>query len=130
MIALAVLLLMLPIGELLVRLFTETSPPLVLRDATIGRRFVPDFHGEVYDKESKRAVPLRFNDLGFRGPERPIKAPADTLRVAVIGDSMVAALAMNEEDTLTAQLGARLQGSHPGVQWETMNFGVLGSSTA
>ena len=129
LISLTVVLLMIPLGEILVRFFTDVQPPLVTRDTRLGRRFVPSFEGQVFDPETRKSVFVRTNRHGFRGPERPQETPPGVLRIALTGDSMVAALAIEEERTLCARLEALLDASHPSVDWEVMNFGVNGSST-
>jgi len=45
-------------------------------------------------------------------------------------NSFVAAVACDEEDTAVHGLQQRLSASHPEVEWEVLNFGVSGSSTA
>lgn len=129
LISLAVLLLALPVGELLVRLLTATHPPLVMRDADLGRRFVPSFSGAVFDAEAQRRVEVRTHADGFRGPERPYTPPPNTRRVAIVGDSMIAAVSVDEQDTLCTLLEQRLNAAFPALAWEVLNFGVLGAST-
>ena len=60
-------------GEIAVRLFTNTPPPLLTGDPILGRRYVRSFEGMVYNPEVKREVHLRFNRHGFRGPDRPFE---------------------------------------------------------
>ena len=126
---LTVVLLMIPIGEILVRLLTDVQPPLVTRDARLGRRFIPSFEGQVFDPKAQREVLVRTNRDGFRGPDRPEEAPPGVVRIALTGDSMIAALAVDEERSLCARLEALLDASHPSVDWEVLNFGTLRSST-
>lgn len=129
LVSLGVLVALLLVGEVLVRLLTDTAPPIVVRDAEVGRRFIASYEGEVYDIESEREVPLRFNSLGLRGPEPSPTPEPGVVRVAVLGDSMIAAVAVDEEDTLVHHLQGLLEASHPGVTWEVVNCGILGSST-
>jgi hypothetical protein len=51
-------------------------------------------------------------------------------RIAVLGDSHVAAIATREEDTLVAQLEKRLNHAGQAARWEVLNFGISGASTA
>ena len=115
-------------AEVAVRLFTDTVPPLIVKDPVIGRHYEPGFEGRVYVAESDRKILLRFNDVGFRGPDRPMKKPEGVCRVAVLGDSMIASVAVEEEDTMVCRLEKMLNRSHPQVKWEVLNFGVSGSS--
>lgn len=129
LLTLTVVLLMIPIGEILVRLFTDVQPPLVTRDARLGRRFAPSFEGQVFDTKARKEVSVRTNRDGFRGPDRPEQKPPGVLRIALTGDSMIAALAVEEKHSLCARLEVLLETSHPSVDWEVLNFGVNGSST-
>ncbi len=122
------LLVMLVSAEVAVRLFTDTVPPLIVKDPVIGRRYEPGFEGPVYVAESDRKIMLRFNDVGFRGPNRPLEKPDGVCRVAVLGDSMIASVAVEEENTMVCRLEKMLNRSHPQVKWEVHNFGVSGSS--
>ena len=110
------------------RLLSDITPPLLVKDAAVGRRFRKSFAGNVYVEEAGRKIHLRFNRDGVRGPDRSLSKPDDTRRIAVIGDSFIASLAVNEEDTLVSRLQAMLNATNPQVTWEVMNFGVSGSS--
>lgn len=134
------------VAECATRSFTHVVPPLDAADATVGKTYARGFTGTVYVDECDCDVFLRFNREGFRGPDRPYDKEASTRRVAVIGDSMIAAIATVEEDTLVSRLedslngvGARAdtssdQSAKADVRgsdtWEVMNFGVSGAGTA
>jgi lysophospholipase L1-like esterase len=79
--------------------------------------------------EAGRAVSLRFNSAGFRGPDWSRGKPAHGLRVAVLGDSMTAAIATEEERTFVHRLEASLGARRPGQKVEVMNVGVSSAST-
>ena len=111
------------------RLFTNTPPAIGVRDTVVGKRHRPGFADHVFVEEAGREIFLRFNREGFRGADLPYDAKPGTHRIAVLGDSFVAAVACDEEDTAVDQLKRLLDGSHPEVGWEVMNFGVSGSST-
>jgi hypothetical protein len=74
-------------------------------------------------------VDLRFNRDGLRGPDRPHAKPPGVKRVALVGDSMVAAVATVEERTLARSLERLLAASRPDAKWEVLNAGVSSSST-
>ena len=118
------------LGEGAVRLFTDTPPALLVRDPVVGRRYVRSWEGGVYSAEADREILLRFNSHGFRDPERPIDKPAGVHRLALLGDSMVAALEVDEADTLARRLEGMLRRSHPDMKWEVQNWGVSGSDLA
>jgi lysophospholipase L1-like esterase len=113
--------------EIAARLFTNTEPPLTEKDALLGQRYVRDFQGQVFIPEAERKVALRFNHVGFRGPDRPFEKPAGVRRVAILGDSLIASAGVDEEQTLVAQLEQTLNRAQSGVKWEVLNFGVPGS---
>ena len=87
-----------------IRLFTDTLPPLREHDALIGGRYLPSFEGHVFNSEVHRKVLLRFNADGFRGSDRALEKPPGTRRIALLGDSMVAALEVEERDTMVCLL--------------------------
>lgn len=125
----AVLLCTLLVAEGLTRLLTDTHPPLSERHPMIGARYTPNLEVEIRVPEAGRPVRLRFNDVGFRGPTRERAKPPGACRVAVVGDSQIAAIATDEEDTLVRRLEEGLQTARPDLRWEVLNFGVSGSST-
>lgn len=114
--------------EIGTRLFSEVTPGLTESDPVVGQRYWRNFEDEVYVPEASRKVALRFNDVGFRGPTRPRAKPAGVRRVAILGDSMVASLAVDEEKTLVRQLEQLLNERQSGYRWEVLNFGVNGAS--
>jgi hypothetical protein len=111
------------------RLFSRIGPSLLMTDPVVGKHYVPGFRGHVFVDEAGREVSLRFNREGFRGPDRPRTKPSGTLRIAVIGDSMISAVATDEEKTLVRRLETSLQRRWPDVSSEVLNFGVSSSST-
>lgn len=111
------------------RLLTNTAPPILQRDPLVGQRFLRSFEGTAYDEETGRAVPLRLNREGLRGPDLPYEKPPGVRRLALVGDSMIAALGLEESQTAVAQLERMLNESSPGVRWEVLNGGVCGSAT-
>lgn len=115
------------LAEAAVRTFLHITPPLRVRNASIGEHYLPGFDQTSRVAESGRRIRLRFNRLGFRGPDWPEAKPAGVRRVAVLGDSMVAALAVEEAETMVAHLGARLTQTSS-TPWEALNFGVSASS--
>lgn len=111
------------------RLFSRIGPSLLMTDPVVGKHYVPGFRGHVFVDEAGREVSLRFNREGFRGPDRPRTKPSGTRRIAVIGDSMISAVATDEEKTLVRRLETSLQRRWPDVPFEVLNFGVSSSST-
>ncbi|MGD8896048.1 MAG: hypothetical protein PVJ73_08445 [Acidobacteriota bacterium] len=117
------------IAEAGTRLLSRTGPALLVTDPVVGKRFVPGFEGHVFVDEAGREIALRFNAEGFRDPDRPRRKPAGAHRVALVGDSMVAAIATEETHTLVRRLEASLREWQPEKDFEVLNFGVSSSST-
>src|SRR5262245_41461894 len=116
------------LAEAVLRLgFDGLSPTVRIASREIGETSVPSRHGLVYDPETRRAVPMRFNALGFRGPDRPERKADGVRRVAVLGDSMVAGISVTEPETMCGVLETLLNAG-AGARVEVMNFGVAGSS--
>src|SRR6185503_6071768 len=118
------------LSEAVLRLgFGGMSPPVRIASREIGETYTPSRGGLLFDAETGRAVPVRFNALGFRGPDRPEQKPDGVRRVAVLGDSMVAGLAVPEPETMCGVLETLLNAAG-GPRVEVMNFGVAASSPA
>lgn len=114
--------------ELATRAMSSVTSPLFRNHPTLGNTFRPNFADDVFVPESARAVHLRFNREGVRGPDWIEQKPPGTWRIAILGDSMMAAVATDEDKTAAAQLQKLLNESHQG-QAEVLNFGISGYST-
>ena len=117
------------VAELGVRALTRTPPALLVTDPVVGKRFLPGFASRVHVPECGCDVDLRFSREGLRGPDRPYAKPPGVKRIALVGDSMVAAVATAEERTLAVRLERLLAASRPESRWEVLNAGVSSSST-
>src|SRR6202035_4002118 len=71
---------------------------------------------------------VRINSLGMRDRERRVEASSGTIRVAFLGDSMVAAQQVPLEKTMTQILERRLSRAvgDAGPRVEVLNFAVGG----
>jgi hypothetical protein len=118
------------LAEAGVRLLTPYSPSLLVADPVVGKRFLPGFAARIHVPECGCEVAVRFDREGLRGPDRSYAKPPGVKRVAVVGDSMVAAIATAEPETLAARVERLLAASRPEAKWEVMNAGVSSSSTA
>ena len=128
-ISLAVFVVLLLGAEFAVRVFTDTHRPLLVVDSVLGRRLVCAFDGVVLNEEAGRDVHLRFNDQGFRFPDLPFEKPPGTRRLVLLGDSMIAALEVEEQETAAWVLQERLNQLDETSRWEVLNFGIPGSGT-
>jgi hypothetical protein len=134
------------------RLLLNTA--LVLASLTIGLMFsevalraIGFDHGPVFQPDEVTGLSLRpgthganrlegqayisINSQGLRDRERPIDKPADTYRIAVLGDSYAEAFQVDVETTFWRLLEKRLQACafQPGKTIDVMNFGVSGFGT-
>jgi len=129
LVSLAALVMLLVVGELAVRLFTDTTRPMLVVDSVLGRRHVRSMDRMEYDPESRREVHAVTNRFGFRFDDLPFEKPAGTRRVALLGDSMIAAWQVEEEETAAHLMQERLNASADGERWEMLNFGVPAAGT-
>jgi len=90
----------------------------------LAYRFAP---GAAYWKLEENAHPVagRYNAHGWRDRERTLEKPADTYRVAVLGDSQVEAANIELDSTFCAIAERALNRSGPG-RYEILNFGRSG----
>lgn len=75
---------------------------------------------------------IRINSRGLRDIEHDLAKPSGTLRIAVLGDSMVEALQVALEDTFWSVMRRTLDECTAlnGTKVEVINFGVQGYGTA
>ena len=75
---------------------------------------------------------VRINSVGMHDREYPLDKPADTVRIAVLGDSVTAAVQVDVRRNFTRVLEQRLAAceAYRGKRVEVMNFGVPGFGTA
>jgi len=116
--------------EGLVRIFLPEQRPLFEKDPRVGHHYRPGFSGLRFIPEAGRPVYLRFNQLGYRGPDYEREKPDGVYRVAVLGDSFVAAVAVDENETVPAHLERQFNADGSGQVWQAMNFGIGAYSTA
>ena len=74
---------------------------------------------------------IHVNSNGFHDEERSHEKPANTIRIAVLGNSWTEALQVPIEKTYTSVLQQKLNSDpcFPGKRVEVLNFGVAGYST-
>ena len=118
------------VGEIFIRYFTDIPPPLMVKNIKLGDTYRKNTSTVIFAPESKKYVSLSFNNEGFRGPSRDIVKPNNTIRIAILGDSQIAAIDSDVKDTFVHLLEQKLNHHHPERNWEVLNFGVSGASTA
>jgi hypothetical protein len=90
-------------------------------DSIIGWRFVPGI--SYWDlKENDHAITGTINSWGWRDREWTLAKPPDTRRVAVLGDSYVEALQV-EDDSTFLRIAERIIHDRHSIRTEWMNFG-------
>lgn len=116
------------LAELGLRVAGVSYPKFHRFDPERGGSLNPNAEGW-YTKEGKAYV--KINRDGWRDREHPLQKPQDTFRLAVLGDSYVAAMQVAQEKTFWAiteqKLGAcpALGGKKP----EVLGFGMDGAGT-
>jgi hypothetical protein len=129
LVALASIIISLVVVEMGLRILGIEYPLFYDYDPHLGNRLRPEAKG-YWTTEGKGYVSI--NRDGLRDQEHEVSHPANTLRIAVLGDSYAEAMQVNEEEAFWAILGKDLQGcaSLRGRKVEVINFGVSGSGTA
>lgn len=111
------------------RIFLKLRPSYAVLylepDPRVGWKQVPRFHYrwtglDPYLREFD--VEVRINSLGFRDLERDEAKPEGTVRVALLGDSMVEAIQVPFEKTAGQLLERKLE--RRGGHCEVLNFGI------
>ena len=126
--ALAGVIISLVLVELGLRFLHIEYPVFYDYDPQIGYKLRPGTQG-YYLSEGKGYVSI--NRDGLRDREHAIAPPANTLRIAVLGDSYAEAMQVNQDETFCAVMekdlekSSQLQGRHV----EVINFGVSGFGT-
>jgi len=121
--------------ELLGQVYTYSRPAydnlFQKADGILGWRIVPDMEftwtgHEWFARNFSNKV--RINSHGFRDLQRSVDKPADTVRIALLGDSMVEALQVPLERTAGQLLEKALNSSpaavSPARRFEVLNFGT------
>jgi hypothetical protein len=117
------------IFELFLRLVGYTYPVFYQPDEVRGYSLWPGAEGR-YRREG--AAYVRINSDGLRDREHAKQKPANTLRIAVVGDSYAEAFQVEREQAFWSVLERRLREcpALAGRGVEVINFGVSGYGTA
>jgi hypothetical protein len=117
------------VAEIGLRLAGVSYPSLIDLDPDIGRSYIPGARGW-YAKEGRSYV--QINSDGLRDQEHSLSKPGGVVRIAVLGDSMAAALEVPMEQTFWKRMEKQLAGC-PAIEGqgvEVINFGVGGFATS
>lgn len=116
-------------SEIFLRVIGYSYPIFYTTDYYRGFALAPGVEGQ-YQREGASYV--RINSDGLRDREHLKAKPANTIRIAVLGDSFTEAMHVPVEQTYWFLLQQKLQpcNAFPGKQVEVINFGVSGYGTA
>lgn len=117
------------LAEVGLRILGFSSPHFYMPNPYTGFSLRPGAEGW-WLKEGEAYV--RINSDGLRDRERTIEKASGTVRIAVLGDSMIEGLQLPLEQTACAIIEDRLQscGGLAGRRVEVINFGVSSFGTA
>jgi hypothetical protein len=76
------------------------------------------------------AITYRTNAFGLREPAFDAVKAQGVVRVALVGDSFVYGIGVDEDDTLRAHLAERLANRWPDQRFEVLNLGIPGNNLA
>ncbi len=115
--------------EIFLRVIGYSYPIFYETDYYRGFALRPGIEGH-YQREGESYV--RINSDGLRDREHPSAKPANTFRIALLGDSFTEAMQVSMEQTYWYLLEKKLNecNAFPGQQVEIINFGVSGYGTA
>ena len=116
-------------GEIFLRVIGYSNPLFYTTDYYRGFALSPGVEGQ-YQREGGSYV--RISSDGLRDREHARTKPANTIRIAVLGDSYTEAMHLPMEQTYWFLLEQKLRqcNAFPGKQVEVINFGVSGYGTA
>ena len=128
LVALAGIIIGLVVVEAGLRILGIQYPLFYDYDPYMGIKLRPGAKG-YWTTEGKGFVSI--NSDGLRDREHPVSHPANTLRIAVLGDSYAEALQVNQPEAFWAIMGQELQKCDRlrGRKVEVINFGVSGFGT-
>lgn len=116
--------------EIGIRVIGKTAFPLLRTDPEVGSIHVKNFSGYAWDALSARKNYIHTNSIGYVGDDVTLAKPTSTIRIAMLGDSGLAALQVDYYNNFTRLLENALNASGVCSQhFEVMNFGVGSAGT-
>lgn len=109
-------------AELTLRLAQIGSDQMLSQDRELGLRFIESKSGLSQGSCFKARVST--NSHGWRSPETTWDKPNDVFRILVLGDSLMAALQVNDDETSSAVMEALLNRANLPKRVEVINLGV------
>jgi hypothetical protein len=117
------------LSEIGLRMLGLGAPGLYTYDRYSG--WAPRPNASLFQNK-EGAAHVVINGAGFRGPELPYRKPANTFRIAVLGDSFTEAKHVPQQQTFCAVIERRLRScpALAGKNVEVLNFGCDSYGTA
>lgn len=117
--------------ELGVRVLTKVTFPLLRSDPSVGSIHVSNYFGNVWNEESKKDRVIRTNNIGYIGNDVRQEKASNTIRIAIIGDSVVEAVQVDYFNNFSSLFENTLNVANTceGRNFEVLNFGVQGMGT-
>ncbi len=117
--------------EIGIRVIGKTAFPLLRTDREVGSIHVKNFSGMAWDALSARKNYIHTNSIGYVGDDVPLTKPTSTIRIALLGDSGLAALQVDYYNNFTRLLENALNtsGMCNNTHFDVMNFGVGSAGT-
>lgn len=110
------------------RIFEKYGEAFTREDPFVGKLPIPNktvrWRGKCYETR------VTFNSQGFRDVEHTLEKPPGVYRVIVMGDSMIAALEVEDDETPPRFLEERLNTARLGKRFEAINLAVYGGGTS
>lgn len=107
----------------------SVAQQLVTADVRGDTIHTPNLDTIVFSSEQQKTVHIRTNAEGFVGNNYAVEKPTSTTRIAILGDSFVAALQVDTDKNFVSLLEKKMQQQYPAKKFEVMNFGVGGQGT-
>ena len=99
-------------------------------DPALGWTFEPGRAGWKLDRRLEYAVRARINSAGFHDVEHALEKPPGTVRVVVLGDSMLAGMQVPLEQSFVRRLEALLNEGRESPRFEVVSCATDGFGTA
>jgi lysophospholipase L1-like esterase len=89
----------------------------------------PGFVGHRTDWGTRNWATISINSEGRRDKQVPLKKPAGTYRIAILGDSVAFGARVEAKDDFATQVEWTLNARSQSLRYEVLNFGVPGYGT-
>lgn len=122
------MLFLLVLTEIGLRLFFPQSDFFYKTDPVLGALLIPNAEGIAITEGQTHSI--KINEWGFHGWEASLEKDPGVVRIAILGDSFIEAMQVEEDQMLQKQLEQWLNEHVEGKTFEVLSFGVSGYGTA